>query len=70
MPEKNEIIIYTTPDGKETFEVNLKKDTIWLDAHPGPHHFCRLPGKFQTWHSIPYLGNPYLKTASRKWLHH
>ena len=30
MPENNEIIIYTTPDGKETFEVNLKKDTIWL----------------------------------------
>ena len=30
MPEKNEIIIYTTPDGKETFEVSLKKDTVWL----------------------------------------
>ena len=30
MPEKNETIIYTTPDGKETFEVNLKKDTVWL----------------------------------------
>jgi len=30
MIEKNEIIIYTTPDGKETFEVNLKKDTVWL----------------------------------------
>ena len=30
MQEKNEIIIYTTPDGKETFEVNLKKDTVWL----------------------------------------
>lgn len=30
MPEKNEIIIYTTPDGKETFEVNLKKETVWL----------------------------------------
>ena len=30
MSEKNEIVIYTTPDGKETFEVNLKKDTIWL----------------------------------------
>ena len=28
MPEKNEIIIYTTPEGKETFEVNLKKDTM------------------------------------------
>ena len=28
MPEKNETIIYTTPDGKETFEVNLKKDII------------------------------------------
>ena len=33
MTEKNEIIIYTTSDGKETFEVNLKKDTVWLDAH-------------------------------------
>jgi hypothetical protein len=33
MPENNEIVIYTTPDGKETFEVNLKKDTVWLDAH-------------------------------------
>ena len=33
MPEKNEIIIYTTPDGKETFEVNLKEETVWLDAH-------------------------------------
>lgn len=30
MPEKNEIIIYTTQEGKETFEVNLKKDTVWL----------------------------------------
>jgi len=30
MPENNEIIIYTTPDGKETFEVNLKKETVWL----------------------------------------
>jgi len=30
MLEKNEIVIYTTPDGKETFEVNLKKDTVWL----------------------------------------
>jgi prophage maintenance system killer protein len=30
MLKKNEIIIYTTPDGKETFEVNLKKDTVWL----------------------------------------
>ena len=28
MPEKNEIVIYTTPEGKETFEVNLKKDTM------------------------------------------
>jgi len=27
MSEKNEIVIYTTPEGKETFEVNLKKDT-------------------------------------------
>src|SRR5665648_277911 len=30
MSEKNEIVIYTTPEGKETFEVNLKKDTVWL----------------------------------------
>jgi len=30
MPENNEIIIYITPDGKETFEVNLKKETVWL----------------------------------------
>ena len=30
MSEKNEIIIYTTPDGKETFEVSLKEDTVWL----------------------------------------
>ena len=30
MAEKNEIVIYTTPEGKETFEVNLKKDTVWL----------------------------------------
>jgi len=30
MLENNEIVIYTTPDGKETFEVNLKKDTVWL----------------------------------------
>ena len=30
MQKKNEIIIYTTPDGKETFEVNLKEDTVWL----------------------------------------
>jgi len=30
MLKRNEIIIYTTPDGKETFEVNLKKDTVWL----------------------------------------
>jgi hypothetical protein len=33
MQEKNEIIIYTTPDGKETFEVNLKKDTVWLNLN-------------------------------------
>ena len=33
MPEKNEIIIYTTSDGKETFEVNLKKDTVWLNLN-------------------------------------
>jgi len=30
MPEQNEIVIYTTPEGKEAFEVNLKKDTVWL----------------------------------------
>ena len=30
MPEKNKIVIYTTLEGKETFEVNLKKDTVWL----------------------------------------
>jgi len=30
MSEKSEIIIYTTPDGKETFEVNLKEETVWL----------------------------------------
>ena len=30
MSEKNEIVIYTTLEGKETFEVNLKKDTVWL----------------------------------------
>jgi hypothetical protein len=30
MTEKNEIIIYTTEDGKETFEVNLKEETVWL----------------------------------------
>ncbi|MBA7498169.1 hypothetical protein ES704_00904 [subsurface metagenome] len=28
MSEKNEIVIYTTPEGKEAFEVNLKKDTM------------------------------------------
>ncbi|HER24278.1 MAG TPA: Fic/DOC family protein [Candidatus Atribacteria bacterium] len=33
MPGNNEIVIYTTPDGKETFEVNLKKESVWLDAH-------------------------------------
>jgi len=33
MPEKNEIVIYTTPEGKETFEVNLKKDTVWLNLN-------------------------------------
>ena len=33
MPENNEIVIYTTPDGKETFEVNLKKDTVWLNLN-------------------------------------
>jgi hypothetical protein len=33
MQEKNEIIIYTTPDGKETFEVNLKKETVWLNLN-------------------------------------
>ena len=30
MPENDEIVIYTTPDGKETFEVNLKKESVWL----------------------------------------
>jgi len=30
MTEKNEIVIYTTPEGNETFEVNIKKDTVWL----------------------------------------
>jgi len=30
MNNKNEIIIYTTEDGKETFEVNLKEETVWL----------------------------------------
>ena len=30
MPRENEIIIYTTEDGKETFEVNLKEETVWL----------------------------------------
>jgi prophage maintenance system killer protein len=30
MSNKNEIIIYTTEDGKETFEVNLKEETVWL----------------------------------------
>ena len=30
MPKKNEIIIYTTPDGKQAFEVNLKEDSVWL----------------------------------------
>jgi len=33
MTEKNEIAIYTTPEGKETFEVNLKKDTVWLNLN-------------------------------------
>ena len=33
MTEKNEIVIYTTPEGKETFEVNLKKDTVWLNLN-------------------------------------
>ena len=33
MSEKNEIVIYTTPEGKETFEVNLKKDTVWLNLN-------------------------------------
>jgi len=30
MSSKNEIIIYTTEDGKEIFEVNLKEETVWL----------------------------------------
>ena len=33
MLENIEIVIYTTPDGKETFEVNLKKDTVWLNLN-------------------------------------
>jgi hypothetical protein len=33
MSNENEIIIYTTEDGQETFEVNLKEETVWLDAH-------------------------------------
>ena len=33
MSEKNEIVIYTTPDGKETFKVNLKEDTVWLNLN-------------------------------------
>jgi hypothetical protein len=33
MSEKNEIVIYTTPEGKETFEVNLEKDTVWLNLN-------------------------------------
>ena len=30
MLEENKIIIYTTEDGKEKFEVNLKEETVWL----------------------------------------
>ena len=30
---ENEIIIYTTEDGKETFEVNLKEETVWLNLN-------------------------------------
>jgi len=30
MSKENEIIIYITEDGKETFEVNLKEETAWL----------------------------------------
>ncbi|NLN84271.1 MAG: cytochrome C biogenesis protein CycH [Firmicutes bacterium] len=30
---ENEIIIYTTEDGKETFEVNLKEETVWLSLN-------------------------------------
>ncbi len=41
MPEKNEIIIYTTSDGKETFEVNLKKDTVWLNLNQISKSFKR-----------------------------
>ena len=33
MLEENKIIIYTTEDGKEKFEVNLKGETIWLSLH-------------------------------------
>lgn len=35
MPKENEneIIIYTTEDGRETFEVNLKEETVWLNLN-------------------------------------
>ena len=33
MLRENEIIIYTTEDGKETFEVNLKEETVWLNLN-------------------------------------
>ena len=33
MLEENKIIIYTTEDGKEKFEVNLKEETVWLSLH-------------------------------------
>ena len=36
-PENNEIVIYTTPDGKETFEVNLKKDSTILKEYDHEH---------------------------------
>lgn len=28
MPEKNEIVIYITPDGKETFKISLKRHCL------------------------------------------
>jgi hypothetical protein len=41
MTEKNEIVIYTTPEGKETFEVNLKKDTVWLNLNQISKLICQ-----------------------------
>jgi hypothetical protein len=33
MKEKEEIIIYETPDGKTIIEVSLEHDTVWLDQY-------------------------------------